>query len=215
MSPRRAQAVLGTDGDPAAALREHLVDTAEALLAERQVNTITTRDIARAANVSDGVLYNYFADKSELLLTALVRRFTELVERLRTELPDPGSGTVDANLRLVAGALYDLHAAAFPIVGSLLAEPALLHRFMAAIHSTDEPLGGRQIRDTVVAYVVAEQKRGRLARADPGAAADLLIGATATLVFTGHLGEGRDPVERLPAVVDTLIRGLAPQRRKR
>ena len=32
MSPRRAQAVLGTDGDPAAALREHLVDTAEALL---------------------------------------------------------------------------------------------------------------------------------------------------------------------------------------
>jgi AcrR family transcriptional regulator len=215
MSPRRAQAVLGTDGDPAAALREHLVDTAEALLAERQVNTITTRDIARAANVSDGVLYNYFADKNELLLTALVRRFTELVERLRTEMPEPGSGTVDANLRLVAGALYDLHAAAFPIVGSLLAEPALLHRFMAAIHSTDEPLGGRQIRDTVSAYVVAEQKRGRLARADPGAAADLLIGAAATLVFTGHLGEGPDPVERLPAVVDTLIRGLAPQRRKR
>lgn len=64
MSPRRAKATLGRVGtDPATALREHLVDTAERLLAEKQVGAITTREIARAAGVSDGVLYNYFADK--------------------------------------------------------------------------------------------------------------------------------------------------------
>jgi AcrR family transcriptional regulator len=215
MSPRRAQAVSATAEDPAAALREHLVDAAAELLSERQVNAITTRDIARAAHVSDGVLYNYFADKNELLLTALVRRFTGLVERLHTEMPEPGSGTIEANLVQVARALYDLHAEALPIGGSLLAEPALLHRFMSAVHSVDEPFGGKQIRDTVVAYVLAEQSAGRLDPPDAGAAADLLIGATAMLVLTGHLGQGPDPVERLPAVVDTLVRGLAPQRRRR
>ena len=210
--PRRAQAVSSAVGDPAEALREHLIDAAEGLLSQRQVAAITTRDIARAAEVSDGVLYNYFADKNELLLRALLRQFAGLVERLRAAIPEPGSGQVGANLEVIARALYDLHADAFPIVGSLLAEPMLLHRFMDAIHSAGEPSGGKQIRGTVTAYVAAEQKEGRLGPADPGAAADLLIGATATLVFTGHLGSGPGPnlVERLPAVVDTLVRGLAP-----
>jgi AcrR family transcriptional regulator len=209
--------VAGADGDPAAALREHLIDAAGVLLAQREVAAITTRDIARTAQVSDGVLYNYFADKNELLLTALVRRFTGLVERLRDALPDPGTRTVNANLELVTRALYDLHADAFPIVGSLLAEPALLHRFMAAIHSVNEPFGGKQIRDLVVAYLTAEQRGGRLAPVDAAAAADLLIGATATLVFTGGLGGGPvpDPDDRLAAIVKTLVRGLKPQRSPR
>jgi AcrR family transcriptional regulator len=215
VSPRRAEAVSGAVGDPGSALREHLIDAAVVLLSERHASAITTRDVARVANVSDGVLYNYFADKNDLLLTALVRRFAGLVERLRAQMPEPGSGKVEANLQRVAGALCDLHTDAFPVAGSLLAEPALLHRFMAAIHSADEPVGGRQIRDTVVAYLVAEQRAGRLASVDAGAAADLLIGATATLVLTSHLGSGPDHIERLPAVVDTLVRGLAPQRRPR
>jgi AcrR family transcriptional regulator len=212
MSPRSAQAVAGAAGDPAAALREHLIDAAGLLLSQREVAAITTRDLARAAQVSDGVLYNYFADKNELLLTALVRRFTGLVERLLEALPDPGTGTVDANLQVVARALYDLHADAFPIVGSLLAEPALLHRFMAAIHSAEAPFGGKQIRDLVVAYVLAEQHGGRLASVDAVATADLLIGATATLVLTGRLvGPAFEPGDRLAAIVKTLVRGLEPQ----
>lgn len=214
MSPRRAQAIGHVAGDPATALREHLVDAAEGLLAERSVAAITTRDIARAAGVSDGVLYNYFADKNDLLLTALVRRFGRLVEQLSGELPEPGAGTIEGNLELVAAALAELHAKAFPLVGSLLAEPALLHRFMAAIHDVEEPFGGKQIRDAVVAYLVAENAAGRLLVADVEAAADLLLGATAMQTLTGHLVPGTDPVDRLPAVVDILIRGLAPQRRR-
>jgi AcrR family transcriptional regulator len=214
MSPRRAQAVGDAAGDPATMLREHLIDAAERLLGERSVAAITTRDIARAAGVSDGVLYNYFADKNELLLTALVRRFGRLVEQLRDELPEPGGGTVEGNLQLIAAALTELHTNAFPLVGSLLAEPALLHRFMAAIHSVDEPFGGKQIRDAVVVYLVAESTAGRLTVADPEAAADLLLGASAMRALTGHLVPGTDPVDRLPAVVDTLIRGLAPQGRR-
>ena len=199
-----------TAGDPALVLREHLLDTAERLLAERSVAAVTTRDLARAAGVSDGVLYNYFADKNELLVTALTRRFTRLVEQIRGQMPEPGAGTIEGNLQVVAAALARLHSEALPIVGSLLAEPTLLHRFMAAIHSADEPFGGKHIKDTVVAYLHAERALGRIAVADLEAATHILVGATVSLVLTGHLVPGPDPVDRLPAVIDTLVRGLAP-----
>ncbi len=103
MSPRRARAVSGLDGDPATALREHLIDVAERLLSERQVSAITTRDIARTAGVSDGVLYNYFADKNDLLLTALVRRYGRIVARFEADLPQPGTATVEAHGRRLQG----------------------------------------------------------------------------------------------------------------
>jgi AcrR family transcriptional regulator len=210
VSPRRAEALRDTAGDPAVVLREHLLDTAERLLAERSVAAVTTRDLARAAGVSDGVLYNYFADKNELLVTALTRRFTHLVERMHSQMPEPGDGTIEGNLQVVAAALARLHSEALPIVGSLLAEPTLLHRFMAAIHSADEPFGGKQITDTVVAYLDAERALGRIAAADLEAATHILVGATVSLVLSGHLAPGPDPVDRLPAVIDTLVHGLAP-----
>ncbi|HVB64884.1 MAG TPA: TetR/AcrR family transcriptional regulator, partial [Nitrolancea sp.] len=94
MSPRSAKAVRGRhDEDPSAALRELLITTAEQLLVEGQVADITTRDIARAAGVSIGVLYNYFASKNDLLVTALVRRVQRSVAQFDTDLPEPGTAT--------------------------------------------------------------------------------------------------------------------------
>ena len=80
MSPRQAKGVKGRVGDdPATALRNHLIDVAERLLAERPVSSITTRDIARAGEVSDGVLYNYFASKNDLLVDSPRAPFRRIV----------------------------------------------------------------------------------------------------------------------------------------
>src|SRR6266536_1308624 len=110
MSPRRARAVSGLDGDPATALREHLIDVAERLLSERQVSAITTRDIARTAGVSDGVLYNYFADKNDLLLSGRVRRRAHIIPPFEADLPQPGTPTVEEHLGAHARAMLDLQA---------------------------------------------------------------------------------------------------------
>ena len=40
-------------------LREHLIATAARLIAQRGTGALTVREIARAAQVADGVLYNY------------------------------------------------------------------------------------------------------------------------------------------------------------
>ncbi len=210
MSPRRARAVASRLGDdPATALREHLIDTAERLLAERHVSAITTRDIARAAEVSDGVLYNYFADKNDLLLSALVRRYGGVLARFGAGLPRPGTATVEENLHTYARALLDLHAHALPIAAGLLTELPLLHRFIDAIHR--EPFGPHLILEPIADYLTGEERLGRLAAADVEAATTLLFGATIMLALSILMGRSpEDVAQQLPSIVRTLLRGLGP-----
>jgi AcrR family transcriptional regulator len=212
MSPRRARAVRGrVDDDPATALREHLIDTAEKLLAERQVSAITTRDVARAAGVSDGVLYNYFAGKNDLLVTALVRRYAGLLTRFDTELPEPGSGTVEDNLAAYATASLDLVAETLPIAAGVVSEPVLLQRFIEEIHR--QPFGPQRMRQPIADYLAAEQRLGRLGDFDVEAAIALIIGPALMLGFT-ELMSGSPRAElagQFRQIVHTLLNGLHPR----
>lgn len=206
MSPRRAQAVRG-EADPAAALRAHLLDTTAGLLAERPPAALTTRVIARRAGVSDGVLYNYFADKDDLVLQAIVRRFAVLLERYLASLPEPGSAPLESNLLEIARAALELHLESLPIVAGLASDAGLVTRFAHEIHR--EHVGAAEITAAVARYLAAEQELGRIADADPESAADLLVGAVAVRAFTTSLGASRREVaESLPEVVGTLVRGL-------
>jgi AcrR family transcriptional regulator len=211
MSPRRAKATQGRVGDdPATALRGHLIDTAEKLLAEHQVGQITTRQIARAAGVSDGVLYNYFADKNDLLVAALLRRYAQVLGRFDTGLPEPGTGNVEANLIAYAEAALDLVAQALPMAAGLMTEPQLLHRFIAGIHS--EPFGPQRMREPIAAYLAAEQRLGRLGDFPVEAALSLILGPVIMLGFTELIGgQPRHALSaRLPEIIRTLLTGLGP-----
>jgi len=48
--------------------REHIADTAAALFAERGFDAVSMADVARAADVSDQTVYNYFPSKPDLVL---------------------------------------------------------------------------------------------------------------------------------------------------
>jgi AcrR family transcriptional regulator len=211
MSPRVARAVSGVEGDAGVALRAHLLDVVEGLLAERSVTAITTRELARAAGVSEGVLYNYFADKNDLVLTALVRRFAELVARLEAAAPAAGEGTLVENVATLSEALFALHVEAMPIIGKLLAEPSLLQRFMKDIHAQTQPFGGKQIRDAVLRYFAEERRLGRLApEVDFDAATDLLVGGVALLAMPTMMGAPLRAAHkaRVRHVAKTLVGGL-------
>ncbi len=211
MSPRRAKAIRGQTGkndDPGEALREHLIEAAGKLLEERQITEITTRDIAREAEVSDGVLYNYFASKNDLLVTALVRRFARDVQRFLNSLPEPGTATVEENLIVFARAMFDLNAGALPIVAGLIADPPLLQKFLFEIHQP--PLQAQLYRQHIVKYLDEEQRLGRISDVNVEAATTLLSGATAMLALAGVI-QHRSPeidVEHLDDIVTTLFRGL-------
>jgi AcrR family transcriptional regulator len=55
------------------ARREQIVGAATRVFAEKGFRRSTTREVARAAGVSEGTIYNYFEDKDALLLAILDR----------------------------------------------------------------------------------------------------------------------------------------------
>ena len=212
VAPVRPRRAAGRRSAAAQALRDSLLDAAEELLAERQAGAITSRDIARAAGVSDGVLYNYFADKHELLLTALLRRFTRLVEAFTQDPPAAGASSVEAGLGEHIQRLFALQIGALPMIANLVSDPPLLHRFMAEIHRP--PLGGDVFRRPIVEFLDGEQRLGRLGAFDPEAAADLLVGAVLLQGLIGVIGQQPPAVsqERLTGIAATLLGGLQPTR---
>ncbi len=202
MSPRRAAALRDRDD---ADLRAHLIATAERLFAEQGGAGLTVRAIARAAGVSDGVLYNHFDDKEELLAAALAAHIAS-VDRGFPALPTAGTGTLAANLAICLKQGLALHAAVLPVFAGLLSQPAVLARF------AESPGRQRLWRDELVGYLRAERDLGRLlADADVEAAAAILIGichdAVLSALLSGAPRSGPPPVE---AIVSTVLSGIAP-----
>lgn len=188
-------------------VRDRLLDAAEGLLADRRPAAITSRAIAREAGLSDGVLYNHFRDKHELLLAALVRRFDRLTAAYGDE-PPPAGGTAEERLAEVVRRAHAIQVAILPMLANLVGDPPLLGRFLTEIHRA--PLGGPRFHEPVRRFLVAEQEAGRLGRFDVDGATDAII---ATSLFAGLLGIlGHQPAgaleDRLEAFTRTLLTGL-------
>ncbi|MFD7847824.1 TetR/AcrR family transcriptional regulator [Nocardia sp. NPDC059764] len=201
MSPRKAAALRATDDT----LRDHLVATAQRLLADGSAATLTVRAIARAAGVADGVLYNHFPDK-DALLAAAVRAHVDAAHRALGSLPAPGEATVAENLRIYLSAGLDLHRAVLPVFAGLLSTPAVLDRF--ADLPTDQP----DWRVLLSGYLAGERRLGRLApEADIAAAAAVLVGICHDRVLNAVLPGMSPPAVEPAAVVATLLDGIGPR----
>jgi len=183
------------------------VAATERLLDGGALGAITTRRIAQHAGVSEGVLYNHFGDKRDLLIAALLRRYARLVEAFEAKLPVAGEATVDANLRSFATALRDLESDALLLGAALLTDPALLARFWAEIHRT--PFGIDRLHRPLADYLRAERAGGRIRHdVDVAAVTTLLFGASAMNALTRRLNPGLDR-EGLDRDLDSAIAVVA------
>ena len=79
--------------------RQHIADTAWALIADHGFARVTVAEIARAAEVSEATVFNYFATKEDLFFF----RLDEYGERLVRGVADrpPGEGVTAAFRRLL------------------------------------------------------------------------------------------------------------------
>lgn len=206
MAPRRAAAL--RDGD--VSLRDHLIATATRLVAERGTAGLTVRDIARAADVAVGVLYNHFADKEELLALALHEHVRSTGHRLG---PPVTGGTLAEDLRAFVVHALEVHAAILPAFAGLVGQPEVFARFDAL---PDPMADGRGLHAALADHLRAERERGRVAAGtDVDAVATLVVGACHELVLPRLYRNPGATVEVPPGYVDalvsTVLNGIAPR----
>jgi AcrR family transcriptional regulator len=182
MSPRRAAVLRGAgDGQN---LREHLIATAERLISSRGTAALTVREIAREAGVADGVLYNYFDGKEDLLANAVAAHVRTIQAGLG-DLPRPGEGDVAENLRVHVRYGIALHRALQPLMAGLGRDPEVASRLTGLVGPDTN------WRDELLRYLHAESDLGRLAPNAPvEAAAAMIVGVCHELVLTQLLPDG-------------------------
>jgi AcrR family transcriptional regulator len=235
MSPRKPAVLRDGDGP---GLREYLIATAARLIAERGTAGLAVRDIAREAQVADGVLYNYFEDKEDLLTHALLAH-VGAVMNAGTRTPVPGTGTVAGNLRQFIEAGFDVLSRIAPAFAGLLSQPKVISRFhamvggdtafVAADSAADAPAepvpapkpgepepGGRGLPALLTGYLFAEQRLGRVdPAADVGAAVALIIGTIHGEILPRVMfAPPGTQIAVAPGLADrvarTIMRGIAP-----
>src|SRR5690348_1743914 len=90
-----------------AATRRTILDVAQQLFAEKGFDATTTRDIARAAGIATGTLFNYFPTKEAVLAVLAADASADALNAIAAR-PDP-AGTLEEDLfALVAGTLRTL-----------------------------------------------------------------------------------------------------------
>ncbi len=201
MSPRKPAVLRNSDGPN---LRDYLIATAARLIDQRGSAGLAVRDIAREAQVADGVLYNYFEDKDDLLAHALLVHVGTVMASA-PQMPSAGTGTVQGNLRLFVDSGLAVLERVVPAFAGLLSQPGVLSRFHAMVggdaafgaaagdsgnvdqqagqgtgprDAGPRDAGPRGLPETLTSYLRAEQQLGRIdPAADIDAASMLIIGA--------------------------------------
>ena len=65
--------------------KQHLLNSAQQLFAERGYRGTTTKDIAQNAGVSENLIFRYFTSKSELLLASVVNPLFEVLQTFKDD----------------------------------------------------------------------------------------------------------------------------------
>ena len=188
----------------AAARLEQILDAAARLFAERGFHRTTTRDIAAAADVAEGTLYNYFDNKDDLLFGILER----LETRAGRNLADPSAPADPQQFlrRMLSGQRSQAEAVMLQaILSEILANAELRRRYADQLIAP--------AIDALEADLRLRCDRGQVRPLDAPALARLLTALWIGLFVLQVIG---DPLaiqewERLvDALADSLAHGLSP-----
>jgi AcrR family transcriptional regulator len=87
---------------------DHLLDTAKQMIMDEGLQSFTIEALARTADVSSPLVYNYFDSRQQLLQTLLKREHNAYSARLTEEISNASS--FDEVIRLFINSNFDHHA---------------------------------------------------------------------------------------------------------
>ena len=184
--------------------RQLLADTARGLFGKRGFENVSVGEIARAANVSEATVFNYFPTKEDLVYSGLEVFEGELLRAVRERAA--GETVIDAFGRFILEprglfATPDERAARdlIAVTRMIAASPALLAR--------EEQIFARYTR--ALARLIADEVRASDGDLRPYVTANALIGVHRALIgyVRGQLNS--EPVDRERLARDYRRRGQA------
>ena len=184
-----------------------ILDAALMLFREAGYDAVRTEDIATAAEVSVGTLYNYFENKGDLLLALVTLEVEEVLEQGAAVVSAPPPDIAEA-LNLLIGGSYD-HA------NTYLTKELWRTAMALTIEAAETPFSqrftalDRSLTDQVCALVAELQRRG-LARGDVDAVAlGQVIFNTLNQMFIEFVKLEAMTLEALKAAVARQVEALA------
>jgi AcrR family transcriptional regulator len=201
--------------DEARALfRNAILDSAEAVFAQRGFHGARIQDIAARARTAVGTVYNHFEDKDDVLHALLEERTEQMLEQLRLRPGDPTSfrGRLEARVgRLLA--YVSEHRAFFAIANE--------HGLFAGSATPGAGGGGRALkrverfRALFRALVQEGVASGDLERLEGDALVRFLGGTIRAFVLSSLAHGGADATEQARTVVDLFLHGASRRGTKR
>lgn len=185
--------------------RERIVDAAAEVMRDKGIAAATTREIARAAQCSEALLYKHFGSKQELFVAVL----SERLPRLEDPQSLVGARTVTENLQTLVAQLFDFYLEGFPIAVSIFGSRILREEHRDSMRALGA--GPALPTQAVERYLDAEIVLGRLPDSvDAHALSRILTGAAFFEAFLAtYEGEsGPDTAETAHRVVAQALRGV-------
>ncbi len=204
---------MSKDRRPAVAdTRRRILDAAFKLVEAEGVGAATTKRIAAAAKVSEGSLYNHFADKPELLITLVLERLPAIRDVFVT-LYAPDQASTAEKLTAALGSFVDFYMQAQSIVAGVTSDPELLRLTRQRFAETGH--GPHLAHEKLAEFLRGEQKAGRIrAAVNTNIAAALLIRACTEFAslfqMTGKTPGNLKKAAYARAVVQSLAPALFP-----
>ncbi|HXN47254.1 MAG TPA: TetR/AcrR family transcriptional regulator [Bryobacteraceae bacterium] len=182
-----------------------LLDVARAVFVESGFGA-STKEIARRAGVSEGVIFQRFPTKDDLFFAAMIPPAADLHKLLH----HPRSKG-RALLEKLTFAMIEYWRETFPVLLPLVAHPSFRFEEFTRRHP-DTPLS--QLRGGLVQFFVEEQRAGGIGPVNPGAAALLVWSIAQTVVFFERMGahDGRMDPKIVRETVGAMWEGLAPRK---
>jgi TetR/AcrR family fatty acid metabolism transcriptional regulator len=199
--------------DEARALfRNAILDSAEAVFAQRGFHGARIQDIAARARTAVGTVYNHFEDKDDVLHALLEERTEQMLEQLRLRPGDPTSfrGRLEARVGRLLGYVSE-HRAFFAIANE--------HGLFAGSATPSAGGHGRlkrveRFRTLFRALVQEGVASGDLERIEGDALVRFLGGTIRAFVLSSLAQGNADASEQARMVVDLFLHGASRRTRR-
>lgn len=192
-----------------AARKEQILDAAARVFAEKGFLRATTKEIADAADLSEGSIYNYFESKHDLLLAIVDRVVRQALDRLlaRLERLMSAEAYIAAVLQSHLDFIHQNQTFVKILGAEIWTDEELRERFMAQIIGPILDTGTRYLQNLV------EEGKARVCRAEiviPAVLGSLVVLAALRTQAAEHVMAGVSDDDLVEELARLYIYGLGP-----